>query len=28
VRNAEKVSAERMSEVTGGMNIPGMNLPF
>ena len=28
VRNAEKVSAERMSDVTGGMNIPGMNLPF
>ena len=28
VRNAEKVSTERMSAVTGGMNIPGMNLPF
>ncbi|MFA7495464.1 MAG: YbaB/EbfC family nucleoid-associated protein [Acidithiobacillus sp.] len=28
MRNAEKVSADRMSEVTGGMNIPGMNLPF
>ena len=28
LRNAEKTSAERMSALTGGMNIPGLNLPF
>ncbi|WP_374693374.1 YbaB/EbfC family nucleoid-associated protein [Acidithiobacillus sp. AMEEHan] len=28
LRNAEKTSAERLSTVTGGMNIPGLNLPF
>ncbi len=28
MRNADKVSTERLAEVTGGMNIPGLNLPF
>jgi DNA-binding YbaB/EbfC family protein len=28
MRNADKVSAERLAGVTGGMNIPGLNLPF
>ncbi|MCE5388121.1 MAG: YbaB/EbfC family nucleoid-associated protein [Acidithiobacillus sp.] len=28
LRNAEKTSAERLSAITGGMNIPGLNLPF
>ncbi|MCL5980771.1 YbaB/EbfC family nucleoid-associated protein [Acidithiobacillus sulfuriphilus] len=28
VRQAEKTSSERLSAVTGGLQIPGMNLPF
>ncbi len=28
LRNAEKTSAERLSAITGGMNVPGLNLPF
>lgn len=28
VRKVEKTTQEKMSSVTGGMNIPGMNLPF
>jgi DNA-binding YbaB/EbfC family protein len=28
MRNADKVSAERLAGVTGGMDIPGLNLPF
>ncbi len=28
VRKAEQVSQERLSGLTAGLNIPGMNLPF
>ncbi len=28
LRNAEKTSTERLSAITGGMNIPGLGLPF
>lgn len=28
VRKVEETSKEKMSKLTGGMNIPGMNLPF
>jgi DNA-binding YbaB/EbfC family protein len=26
--NAQELAAEKMAAITGGMNIPGMNLPF
>lgn len=28
VRKVEQTTQEKMSKLTGGMNIPGMNLPF
>lgn len=28
VRQAEKTAAEKLSTLAGGLNIPGMNLPF
>ncbi|MEW5790382.1 MAG: YbaB/EbfC family nucleoid-associated protein [Pseudomonadota bacterium] len=28
VRQAEKTAADKMASLTGGLNIPGMNLPF
>lgn len=28
VKKVEQTSSEKMSGLTGGMNIPGMNLPF
>lgn len=28
VRQAEKTAADKMAGLTGGLNIPGMNLPF
>ena len=28
VRKAEQTSQERMAGLTGGLNIPGLNLPF
>jgi DNA-binding YbaB/EbfC family protein len=27
-QKAQEIQAEQMSELTGGLNIPGMNLPF
>jgi nucleoid-associated protein EbfC len=27
-QNAQELAAEKMAAITGGMNIPGMNLPF
>ncbi|MBN2227493.1 MAG: YbaB/EbfC family nucleoid-associated protein [candidate division Zixibacteria bacterium] len=27
-QKAQELQAEQMSELTGGLNIPGMNLPF
>lgn len=28
VRQAEKTAADKMASLTGGLNIPGMNMPF
>jgi hypothetical protein len=28
VRKVEKISQEKMSGLTGGLNIPGLNLPM
>ncbi len=28
LENAEKVKGDKMKEVTGGLNIPGLELPF
>lgn len=28
VRKAEETTKDRMASITGGMNIPGMNMPF